>query len=298
VRLRAPETGDLGAVYKVIAARDTADLGAPDYTLEDLREEWQMPGFDLSEDARVAEDGSGRLVAYGVVRSSGSLALVAPDAEGAGTGSRLLEWVERREDELRRSCHRQSVAASNQSARALLTGAGYELARSNYRMVRSLDGEQSEIAAPANVALRSLDPIADARSIHAVDGRSFAADPGYVPETFASFNQEHLAAHDLDPGLSVVAERADGEVVGFLLARRWEAEGVGYVDILAVDPFAQRQGLGAAMLGRAFALFAAAGLREAQLGVSSDNPRALRLYERMGMRPRFRSDVYERPSDR
>jgi hypothetical protein len=41
--------------------------------------------------------------------------------------------------------------------------------------------------------------------------------------------------------------------------------------------------------------FASAGLREAQLGVASDNPRALRLYERVGMSARFRVDTYQRP---
>lgn len=41
--------------------------------------------------------------------------------------------------------------------------------------------------------------------------------------------------------------------------------------------------------------FAAAGLMEAQLGVASDNPNALRLYERVGMSPRLRFYTYERP---
>lgn len=45
----------------------------------------------------------------------------------------------------------------------------------------------------------------------------------------------------------------------------------------------------------AFERFAAAGLREAHVGVASDNPNALRLYERCGMTERFRIDAYERP---
>lgn len=297
-RLRAPVEGDAEAVHEMIVARDCADIGTPDYTLMDLHEEWQLPGLDLSADARVVEDGSGQLVGYGIIRTSGVLAIVAPHAEGRGIGSRLLEWVEARADELGRPRHRQWVARTNESARKLLTTAGYDLVRSNFRMVRALDGDLPAADSPENVELRSLDTIADARRVHAVDGRSFAQDPGYVPETFATFQQEHLVAHDLDTELSVVAERADGEVVGFLLARRWDGERAGYVDILAVEPFAQGRGIGAAMLARAFNRFVAAGLQEAQLGVSSDNPRALRLYERMGMRPRFRYDVYERPSSR
>jgi ribosomal protein S18 acetylase RimI-like enzyme len=50
------------------------------------------------------------------------------------------------------------------------------------------------------------------------------------------------------------------------------------------------------MLQSAFERFAAAGLREAQLGVASDNPNALRLYERCGMTKRFRYDTYQRPA--
>lgn len=40
-----------------------------------------------------------------------------------------------------------------------------------------------------------------------------------------------------------------------------------------------------------------AGLREVRLGVASYNPRALHVYERLGMTERFRFDVYERPAD-
>jgi ribosomal protein S18 acetylase RimI-like enzyme len=53
--------------------------------------------------------------------------------------------------------------------------------------------------------------------------------------------------------------------------------------------------LGTALLRGAFAGFAAAGLREAQLGVDSGNARGLRVYERAGMTVRHRADIYERP---
>ncbi|MFL5863229.1 MAG: GNAT family N-acetyltransferase [Solirubrobacteraceae bacterium] len=86
--------------------------------------------------------------------------------------------------------------------------------------------------------------------------------------------------------------------MGFLLARRWQHEGSGYVDLLAVAPTHQRRGLGTALLTRGFADFAAEGLVQAQLGVASDNPGALRVYEAAGMRPRFRFDVFERPMTR
>jgi ribosomal-protein-alanine N-acetyltransferase len=91
-----------------------------------------------------------------------------------------------------------------------------------------------------------------------------------------------------------VAVRAD-QIVGFLLARRWTAPPVGFVDILAVHPDHQRSGIATALLAEAFWLFSEAGLEDAQLGVASTNPRALRVYEKLGMTPRFRYDTYEKP---
>jgi len=91
------------------------------------------------------------------------------------------------------------------------------------------------------------------------------------------------------------AAAVDGELIGFLLARRWEEDNAGFVDILAVAPAYQGRGVGTALLKRAFRRFAVAGLGEAHLVVASSNPDALRLYERLGMAARFRIDAYERP---
>jgi ribosomal protein S18 acetylase RimI-like enzyme len=160
--------------------------------------------------------------------------------------------------------------------------------------VRELVGMTEPAAPDFQVTMRPLDADADAQAVHGLNEASFSSNPDYQPEPFAGFDQEHLRAHDLDPGLSCVAEH-DGILVGFLLARRWESGGVAFVDLLGVHPDYKGHGLGTAMLMGAFVRFAAAGLREAQLGVASDNPRALGLYERCGMTPRFRFDTYERP---
>jgi len=296
MRLRPPVLDDAPAVFAVLEARDIADLGMPDGTLEDLFESWRGSDIDLASDVRVVQDGDSGIVGYAIVSRPGAQAIVHPEHEGRGIGTRLLEWAEQRERERGRELHRQWVGAANAGARTLLTGTGYAVTRTYWRMVCALDDAAGLVPArvPDGFELRAVDVDRDADALHAVDAASFASRPDYVPEALAEFREEHLEAHDFDPGLSRLAH-AGGAVAGFLLARRWDSEGVGYVDILAVEPRYQRRGLGAALLTSAFGVFAAAGLREAQLGVDSDNPHALHVYERAGMRVRFQTDIYERP---
>ena len=295
MRYRAPVLADAPAVLAVFEARDIADLGEVEQTLEELRDEWRSSDLDLESDARVVEEAGGRIVAYAAVRRQGTLVIVAPDREGRGIGSRLLEWAEWRDRERGRDVHRQWVAGRNATARALLTRAGYRRARSYSRMVRSLERVAAAPAPPAGFGLRSIDPARDAIAVHAVDAASFAPAEDYTPESLAEFTAEHFGAHDFDAELSRVA--IDGEeIVGFLIAGRRPEERVAYVHILAVAPERQNRGLGTAMLQSAFAAFAQVGLREVRLGVASYNPGALHVYERLGMRERFRFDVYERPA--
>ena len=292
MELRAPVLGDVDAVLDVLVARDIADTGEPDYTREDLLQEWRSSEVDLARDARLAEL-DGRIVGYSVVRRPGAIIAIDPRFEGRGTGAPLLEWAQAREREQGRDIHRQWLGAADEELRDLLIPAGYTHIRSYWRMVRGLTGLAAPAPGPDGVSFRSLDLDADAAAVHALDDLSFSTVPDYNPSTLEQFREEHLAAHDHDPGLSVIAE-ADGAIAGFALTRVWSDKRTGFVDVLAVHPDHQGRGLASALLRQAFTGYAAAGLREAELGVATDNPRALALYERIGMRRKFRFDVYER----
>ncbi len=279
----------------LIEARDRADLGRPDMRLGDLLDTWGASDFDLAQDATVCETLDGKLVGYAVVRRLGTFAAVHPEHEGEGIGGALLDWVEDRQRALGWEEHRTAVVAGNERAERLVASRGYHLVRSYRRMVAELAGGPREAELPEGVSLRPLDRERDPAALHALDAAAFATVAGTEPETLDAFVEEHLKPHDLDPFLSIVAERGSSPV-GFLLTRRWAEESAGYVDILAVSPSEQGRGLGRALLVAAFNAIAATGLTEAQLGVASDNTNALRLYEGVGMRPRFQLDVYERPA--
>ena len=277
----------------VLIARDIVDLGAPDYSLQDLLDEWGESSFDLERDAIVCEAGEGEIVAYASVRRPAGYAAVAPGHEGRGIGHSLLSWSEQRQRELGWERHRHAAAARNSRARGLLTGAGYGLVRSYFRLCRPLGDVPIIPVVPAGIRMRAPRPRADAEVLHALDAAAFSQSADYQEMSLEEFAERHLAAHDVEPSLSCVAVRED-RVAGFLLSRRWDQESAGYVDLLAVHPDQQRRGVGSALLLTAFERYRAAGLSEARLGVASDNPGALALYTRLGMRETFRIDIYER----
>jgi ribosomal protein S18 acetylase RimI-like enzyme len=297
VPLRPAITADLDAVFEVISARDVADLGRRDFTLRELRDRWKASDFALADDTLVADLGNGRIAAYAEANRHGALIAVAPGHDqDHELGTALLDWTERREHELGHPQFHQFLAAGNTRGREMLERGGYRIVRHLWRMVRPLnhsEDRQPPPLVPAPSTIREPDPDRDAAALHALDELSFAGAADYAAISLSGFIDHHLHAHELDLSLSSVGER-EGEIVAFLLARRWDDEHAGFIDLLAVHPAHQRQGLGRALLLTAFARIAAAGLREAQLAVSSENPGGLALYKGVGMTVRFEHDIWER----
>ena len=280
-------------MLELLAAHDLVHYGEADFTRELLLDEWRGAHSDATADAVLIDDERGMPVGYGALFPHGGLAFVDPAHEGAGAGSQLLAWLEARGHADRRDVHRQRVAGRNRCAHELLTAAGYTHLRSVLWLQRELDNAPPLPPVPDAIVLDALDVARDARAVYAVDCAAFAGSPDYEQVAFASFQAEHLASPQLDPSLSRVARRDDA-LVGFALCRRTSRGGC--VDILAVEEAERGRGLGSLLLASAFAAFAAAGLREARLDVSSENGPALRLYERAGMRECNRMDVFEKPA--
>lgn len=293
MNVRAPSAEDAAAVHAIRAAREQRDFGFRVSTLEDLLDAWGGSEFNLATDAAVADAG-GEIIGYADVRLIGSLTFVAPMHEGRGAGAQLLAWTEWRERALGRRPHRQEIASTNASGALLLGTAGYGRVRSYAQMSRALDDRPELGPLPPGVTLRPIDVARDAIALHALDDLAFRDRPDYHAETPESFREEHLEAYNHEPSLGCVAE-TDGQIVGFACSLAWRHEPVGFIDLLAVHPEHRRVGIASAMLRHVFAAFADAGLERALLGVASDNPRALRLYEGVGMTEAYRWDIYERP---
>ncbi len=212
-------------------------MGEPDYSLEDLLEEWGEPGFELAVDSAVAEDAQGTVIGFAHFRSGDLVVAVDPLRQGEGAGTALLDWAERRGPERGETRLRQAVGDRATTARALLEARGFGVARSYYRLERDLadvDGEPD---------FRGLAP---EDALFGIYDAAFSRIPDYVYRDEETWTQRSLHAHNLDRETTRVAEGR-----GFALVRRFEQD-VAYVELLAVHPDHAGQGLGGALLTAVF----------------------------------------------
>jgi mycothiol synthase len=290
MRLRAPDLDDAPAVLELIVARDVADLGRPDYTLEDVRADWTAPGIDLARDAWLAEE-DGTALGYALLDDRGAaLITVPPVSEGRGVGTALREAAEARALERGEALVRQYVPIANEAARARLLTAGYWPAYSYFRMRVDL----ADAPAPdGDVHVRPFSRGPDDAPVHALVEEAMAGVAGNEPRSLESWQAAKVDKQGWDPTLWLLHEDADG-LAGVVLCERWE-DGVGYVDYLAVAPRARGQGLGRTLLLHGLAALRDAGLTVSELSVQGENASATRLYESVGMRPTWTIERWEKP---
>ena len=287
-RLRPPAEADAPAVLDVIVARDIADLGVPDFTLEDLRADWAGPDVALEHDARVASVPGGVIQGYAILLGDDAIVIVHPDAEGQGIGTLLRRWAEARAAERGTTTVRQFAGGSNEGARNLLRAAGYAPAQLYFRLRADLDAVP---AAPA-VTLREFDGARDETAVHTLIQDAFAEIDGHEFQPLDRWRAKTIAKKGHDPSLWRLLEDDEG-LAGAALGERWE-DGTGYVAELAVAGRARGQGHGRALLLGLFEAFRGAGLAHAELSVHGRNRGALRLYESTGMRTIWQAERWEK----
>jgi mycothiol synthase len=290
MRVRPPDPGDAAAVLDLIVARDIADLGRPDYTLEDVQADWSAPGVDPALDAWLVEE-DGLPLGYALLDDRGAaLITVPPASEGRGVGTALREAAEARALRRGEALVRQYVPTSNEAARTHLLDAGYWPAYSYFRMRMDLAQAPEP---PADVPVRPFSRGADDAPVHALVEEAMAGVPGNEARSLESWQAAKVDKEGWDPSLWLLHEDAGG-LAGVALCERWE-EGVGYVDYLAVAARSRGRGLGRALLLHGLAALRAAGLSAGELSVQGDNASATRLYESVGMRPVWTIERWEKP---
>jgi mycothiol synthase len=298
---RAPTSEDLDPVADVLAAEQSAN-GATEATLDAdfMRQVWSSTSFELAADAWVVTDDAGAIVAYGQVEREEpdlveSWGVVHPEHRARGIGSALLERIEARAAELLDGVpsprFRHAITAGDHAVAMMLNRRGLRVVRHFWHMQIDLEGQIEPGPLPAGIEIDGVDPDEDLQAIHAILVEAFADDWGDHPEPFDEWIEE-LAASPDDVRLWLLA-RDQGAPVGVLTARAGDE--VVWVNWLAVLASHRGRGVGAALLRRSFASFAARGLHRVRLNVDAENATgATGLYERVGMRVVNRWDLWER----
>ena len=300
--IRHPQAGDAAAVHALIEASDIAEFGeSQGYGLEELQGDWN--GLELERDVWVVVAPDGALVGYGYVAHRRHVRLdvevyVHPAHLGRGIGTSLIRLTEARAREHvplapegARVVLNNWINARNAAARDLLKREGYAPARYFWRMETELHEEPPLPDWPAAVDVRVGTTGTDLRPYYEVVAEANAGQWGHVPLSFAEWVKRRTE-RGLDPTLWFLATEGD-EPAGVALCS--VAEGIGWVDTLAVRPAWRRRGLGLALLRHAFGELRGRGLRRVGLGVDAANPTgATRLYQRAGMRVAHQYATYSK----
>ncbi len=301
--LRPPVMADAQGVADLIAARDMADYGSTDASVEEVQNYWEAPRFDLAQDARIIVAPDGLIVGYEEIYPRGDERLeydgyVHPRETGRGFGTLLLRWAEARARERLGEMQttgqvilRGNTAAVDQNASAMFNAEGFALVRQFWRMEIEMTSPPDRPVWPAGITLRTLRLDHDEQIVHATIGEAFADHWGYVARSFEDWMQAVVHADNFDPTLTFIA----------LMEMKWLAwpsadiATLRWVGQLAVRRPWRKRGLGLALLLQAFNDFYRRGDRTVGLGVDAQSlTGATRLYEKAGMHVTRRYDTYEK----
>src|SRR5918997_3575192 len=286
--LRRPLAADAEGVLAVMLARDVADVGHPDFTLEDLRADWSTPGLELERDAWVVDGPDGEIVASCLLLGDDALVYVHPDACGRGLGSALRELAEERARERGTAVLRQFVPVGNEPAAPLLLDAGYWPVQHYLRMRIELD---AAIPAPDH-EVRPFERGHDEIEVHQLVQSTLGEVEGYIAEPLEVWRRQRIEKQGWDPSLWLLLHDDEG-LVGAGLGERGEG-GVGYIAQLGGAPRARGKGYGRTLLLALFNAFRESGLRAAELSVHGANRGAAHLYESVGMRASWEAQRWEK----
>lgn len=147
----------------------------------------------------------------------------------------------------------------------------------------SVPQQQRTEPRPEGVSIRTFVPGRDEDALVAVIRAAFPDHPENGSWTRDELDQRAEQAW-FDPSALLVAERADGLLLGLHWMKLASGEDAGEVYMLGVTPDAQGQGLGRVLLLEGLEEMRRRGVGVAYLYVETDNDAAIRLYRQAGFR--------------
>lgn len=281
---------DIDAIAGLVQAVDRHDDGVVEPVRPHLEDDWANPLFHADDDTMLVSDPSGELAAFATCwgiepsRSVEAWINVHPDHRGQGLGTWLVTWSALRSRRYLTgpgtSTLLRPVVSSSGGGRAFLERLGYRLVRTFWHMDRHLDGTERPGTPPDGVTIRAYGD-GDGPTLHQVLESSFEGHFGFEPMAFDAWEAATLGAPSTELSLLFLAEREE-KIVGALTTALDEEE--SWVVELGVLEAHRGNGIGRALLLRAFSELASRGRTIVKLNVDGENETgATRLYESVGM---------------
>lgn len=288
-------------------------LGRDDYTRDEVLDEWQQSGWSPETHTQLAI-AEGRLVGYAEVKdkrlAQGATAInlvVHPDFGATTLGDELLAWCEAH---LRRSiaAKRPSVPVVTRAfirrgtihtEQALLKG-GYTISNHfTIRMSYAFADHPTPVEPiwPEGIGLRPFVAERDNLGVYTLLRRAFPKR-AQLPfeDDFKDWRHWNVEREKIEAWMVMVVVNTAGEIIGTAncFPEVGDQPGFGWLGNLAVHPDYRGKGIALAILYHALAEFRTRGFAGLALGVDTDNPAGIRLYEKAGMRAIMQFDLYEK----
>lgn len=310
--MQPPTLADIPAMVTMLNACWLDTLGVPAFSEEGLRSQWTSPGFDASNNVRLAVDKSG-IVGYCAVHCSppyirnGLLSRTHPDHQGRGIGTALMQWGERRVAEhlaLAPEAARVTVGCNNIATHAagaqLLRDLGYPHIRSTYEMKIAMSSPPPLSTWPVGITVRGMTADQEEAAVFRALEECFQDHWGHVEkpfdESFAQWLHFVRNVPDYDPNFFFLA-LAGAEIAGMALCfpKDNEYPDMTWIQSLGVRRPWRRQGLALALLHHVFGECYRHGITKVGLAVDAESlTGATRLYEKAGMYIYRQWDYYEK----
>jgi mycothiol synthase len=306
LKLRPVQWSDLENVtqliYDVCAADGDTVVAV---TADELKHEWETPGFELERDAFLVETHDGRIVGYeeffneyehARLRTDG---YVHPQFREQGIGTALLRIVEQRaraemklaEPDVRISL-RSTIDNRDALSHDLHRNEGYQPLRYHWRMEITLDAPPAQPQFPEGIELRPFIKGDHDVAVWQAQNEAFRDHWGSHDATFEEWKRSRFDDPEFDSTLWPIAWDGE-EVAGFSLNRY--RMGIGWIRTLGVRRPWRKRGLGEALLLHSFSEFYKRGTKTIGLGVDAQNPTgATRLYQKVGMHVASEFVTYEK----
>jgi len=305
---------DLPQIHHLEEKKSLHYHNVPGFSIERLRNEYEIPGFDVTKSVHLVEDLEGNLAGYVEVWDESNPPVhpyvwfsVDPDLENQGLEEYLLVWAEERsfqvldrvDPELRIAIRSHSDHAV-ESTRTAKLAAGMKYIRHSFRMRIEMSEPPPAPIWPDGITLRLYDPDKDSREVFEVDEEVFQDHFGFIKEPleegYIKFMHHMTGDDSYDPTLWFLV--LDGEeIIGICLSRKYGAEDreSGFISSLGVKRSWRRQGIALALLLHTFGEYYQRGKRKVDLGVDAESlTGATDLYLKAGMFVLRQFDMYEK----